>query len=82
MLYVVTDELSSVFEHTEGQNLTLESTKNVKNCNHSATEQNAVLTLADPVTGAYTMESPYIYSYLALIVVFGSICLMVCLKTL
>jgi len=82
VLYVVTDELSSVFEHTEGQNLTVKSTRNVKNCNHSATEQNAILTLTAPVTEAYTVESPYIYSYLALIVIFGSICLMVCLMTL
>lgn len=82
MLYVVTDELSSVFEHTEGQILTLKSTKNVKNCNRSVTEQNAVLTLAAPVTRAYTVESAYIYSYLALIVIFGSICRMVCIMTL
>ena len=82
MLYVVTDELSSVFEHTEGQNLTLKSTKNVKNCKHSVTAQNAILTFPVPVTGAYTVESPYINSYLALIVIFGSICLMVCLTTL
>ena len=82
MLYVVTDELSSVFEHTEGQIITLKTTKNVKNCNGSATEQNAILTLAAPVAGAYTAESPCIYSYLALIVIFGSICLMVCSMTL
>lgn len=79
MLCVVTDELSSVFEHTEGQNLTLKRTKNLKNCNPSATQLNAILTLAAPVTGAYSVESPYIYSYLVLIVIFGSICLMVCL---
>jgi hypothetical protein len=53
----------------------------VKNCNYSATEQNAVLTLASPVTAAYTVESPYTYSYLTLIVIFGSICLMVYLPT-
>jgi len=82
VLCVVTDEPSSVFEHTEGQNLTLKSTKNEKNCNRSATQQSAILTLAAPVTEAYTVESPCIYSYLALIVIFGSMCLMVCLMTL
>jgi hypothetical protein len=68
VFYVVTDELVSTFEHTEGQNLTLKSTKNLKDCNRSATEQNAIPTLATPVTGAYTVQSPYIYSYLALAV--------------
>jgi hypothetical protein len=74
--------MSSVFKHTERQNLTLKSTKNVKNSNNSATEQNAILTLAAPVTEAYTVQSLYIYSYLALIVIFGNIYLMVCLMTL
>lgn len=82
MLHVVTGELSSVFEHTERQNHTLKSTKNVKNCNHSVTEQNVLLTLAARITEAYTVEFPYIYSYLALIVIFGNIYLMVCLITL
>lgn len=67
LLYVVTDELRSVFKRTEGQNVTLKSTNNVKNGNNSATEQNAILTLAAPVTEAYTVQSLYIYSYLALV---------------
>jgi hypothetical protein len=58
VLYVVTDEWSSVFEHTEAQNLTLKSTQSVKNCNHSVTsEQNAVLTLGALITEAHAVES-------------------------
>jgi hypothetical protein len=39
----------------------------VKIGNNSATEQNAILTMAAPVTEAYTVQSLYIYSYLALV---------------